>query len=547
MLTTLFNFISLIFLFTTSVAGAESCSVSFDKINSSGLCNMAKVKELQESSLKSSSCDKRQLTKALSFFTSCEKMAEKTFSLCKEENVLDITQKLISYISFIKEANDHLQSKKSTHCSKDEALVNKLNPKGSLKVAALDSKGAKESLLKKKSIKKEESTLRINNKDFKQAHSQDKIKNKNTLKKIKSKNIARNLTSLIEDKALLKEALLDENISGSLFYGMTYFQKNLCRSALESGNEDGIEMACFRSINAAWFMDRDNSMSNATDNAAKALYILSSTQGRIVTTQICPGVFVTVAHGAITEDVLSYTGEALKKFLASKKGNRIRIYPFPMIKRKYLNGESINFEYFGKRLSEHSAWNEHPADYLIIKVKPSEAKKYANSKGFNYNSKHYVTPVSASLKEIQQASNSGGIDIYLYRGKTRFWWDEKAKTPVINEEGEFDERFKSGDLAKIFNVPQKVNVPCEIGGGYDYSVTNSCPSENGVSSSPYIFKKNNKFYLVGIHNSGSGERKKVFSNNHRGDTNFLRSAAFCEDYKKACGKPCVTLTSLLSI
>ncbi len=539
----LFNFISLLFLFTTCVAGAESCSVSFNKIKNSGLCNMVRVKELQESSLDSSLCDKRQFTKSLSFFASCEKMAEETFSFCKKENAIDITQELISYIGFIREARGHLQSRLLAPCSKDEVVASKLKAKDLSKMGVLVSgiKGIKDFFFKKKNVKKEKKALnKINKKDFNKTSSQ----NKNTTKKTKS--VARNLTSLIDNKALLKEALLDENVPGSIFYGMTYFQKSLCKNALNSGNIDGIKAACFQSINAAWFMDRDNSMSDATDNASKALYIFSSIKGNVVTTQICPGVFVTVAH-ALNDDVLSYKGEALKKFLASDEGGRVRIYSFPMTLFMQLDGNVLNFEYFGKSLSGLKAWNDPDNDYLIVKVNPLEAKAYAGAMGFNYNSKHYITPVLASGEEIKQASDNGQIDIYLYRGKTQYGWDEEAKTPVIDEEGNFDETSSRLDFGRIFHTPQRVNVRCEIGGSSNYFITNSCPSEKGVSSSPYIFKKNNKFYLVGIHQSGSGRRENYFSSNQDGGTNFLRSAAFCEDYKKACGKPCVTLKKVLAI
>ncbi len=540
MILALFKFTLFLFLFTTSVARAESCSVSFNKIKNSGLCNMVRVKELQDSSLGSSSCNKRQLTKSLSFFTSCEKMAEETFSFCKKENAIEITQELISYISFIKEARSHLQSRVLAPCSKDEAVVSKLKAKGSFKMGVLASgiKGIKDFFFKKKKVKKEERALhKTNKKDFNKTSFQDKTKNK---------NIARNLTSLAENRDLLKEALLDENISGSIFYEMTYFQKSLCRNALKSGNIDGIKAACFKSINAAWFMNRDNSMSDAIDGASKALYIFSSTQGTGVIAQICPGVFITAAHG-ITEGVLSYKGEALKKFLASSNGNRVRIYSFPMTRGMYFNGQFINFEYFGKSLSGYLAWNDPANDYLILKVNPSEAKTYAGAKGFYYNPKYYITPVSASAEEIKQASDNGQIDIHLYRGKTRFDWDEQAKTPVTNDKGKFDITTFNRDLGRIFNIPQRVNERCEIGGGYSYSITNSCPSEKGVSASPYIFKKNNKFYLVGIHKSGSGKRENYFFSSQDGGTNFLQSTAFCEDYKKACGKPCVTLKKVLAI
>ncbi len=540
MILALFKFTLFLFLFTTSVARAESCSVSFNKIKSSGLCNMVRVKELQDSSLGSSSCNKRQLTKSLSFFTSCEKMAEETFSFCKKENAIEITQELISYISFIKEARSHLQSRVLAPCSKDEAVVSKLKAKGSFKMGVLASgiKGIKDFFFKKKKVKKEERALhKTNKKDFNKTSFQDKTKNK---------NIARNLTSLAENRDLLKEALLDENISGSIFYEMTYFQKSLCRNALKSGNIDGIKAACFKSINAAWFMNRDNSMSDATDGASKALYIFSSSQGTGVIAQICPGAFITVAHG-ITEDVLSYKGEALKKFLASSNGNRVRIYSFPLTSFMHLDGNVLNFEYFGTRLSKYLAWDDPSQDYLILKVNPSEAKAYAGAMGFNYNSKYYITPVSASAEEIKQASDNGQIDIHLYRGKPQYDWDEQAKTPVVDKNGKFDRDPSRLDFGRIFHTPQRVNERCEIGGSYSYSITNSCPSEPGVSGSPYIFKKNNKFYLVGIHKSGSGKRENFFSNNHRGGTMLVRSAAFCEDYEKACGKPCVTLKKVLAI
>ncbi len=102
-------------------------------------------------------------------------------------------------------------------------------------------------------------------------------------------------------------------------------------------------------------------------------------------------------------------------------------------------------------------------------------------------------------------------------------------------------------LSKIFDVPQRVNVRCEIGFGGRNFIRHSCPTENGVFSSPYIFKKNKKFYLVGIHHSGNGRREEKFYNNHNGSATCLLSAAFCKDYEKACGKPCLTLEKVLSI
>ncbi len=218
---------------------------------------------------------------------------------------------------------------------------------------------------------------------------------------------------------------------------MTDLQKSLCKKVLKSGDEKGIRAACLQSINAAWFLDRDNSMSDVNDDASKALYILSSKRGRVVLTQICPGVFVTVAHAAISNKVLSYKGEALKKFLASRAGERIRIYSFPYTRGKYFNGESINFEYFGERLSKPEAFNNPFDGYLILKLKPLEAKAYAKSKGFRYNPEYYITPVSAFAEKIKRASDNKEIDIHLYRGRTRFNFDNEAKTPVINEEGHF--------------------------------------------------------------------------------------------------------------
>ena len=304
----------------------------------------------------------------------------------------------------------------------------------------------------------------------------------------------------------------DYNLRRDPLKGMSYLQESLCRNAIESGNPEYIKVGC-GNTNIAWYTDRDNSMSDAEPEIQKAMVVVFAGMGAILQgIQVCPGVYLTTAHG-----VLEDPNQVRTKVGPGSYRTSVVAYPMK-VENIMLAEQDKNF--ISPRLRKPKLWNKdhpdfHSSDYVFIKVDNP------------LRPKNFVRLVRASFAELK------GQDVHLYRGKSRY-----------KKQGEQGLNFSEGEaiprdpelLVPIYKSPQKVNQPCALNGQKGPFIFSDCPTEASVSGSPYILKNQGKSYVVGM------VTMSILANLEATKTvkgsPMLKASEFCEDYKKACGQPC---------
>ena len=154
---------------------------------------------------------------------------------------------------------------------------------------------------------------------------------------------------------------------------------------------------------AGWYQDRDNSMSpvSTRKGVGAAMAIIDSKIGYTQGIQVCPGVYLATAHGALdSPQKARKEGRALR----DPNNNMQYIDPYPMSDDKYMKIENARFT--SPRLRDPSTWRNPSTDYVFIKVdnplKPN----------------HFVRPVRGSNQRLIDASRRGEIDVHLYRPQT---------------------------------------------------------------------------------------------------------------------------------
>ncbi len=283
--------------------------------------------------------------------------------------------------------------------------------------------------------------------------------------------------------------------------------------------------------NAAWYEDRDNSMSPVSTKegvgAAMATFwtLNSFTQG----IQVCPGVYLATAHG-----VLDDPRKARKenRSLREPVRNSVRVAAYPINPKNVTRASQSNSQFVSPRINNPSVWDEPSTDYVFVKV----------DKALRPN--NFVRPVRGSTQRIVNASRSGEIDVHLYRPKTRFNTDSSG-TPDFNPQTLSQQT--PNDIADLYQSPLRVNEPCElldIYWSFGSFVTSYCPVEQAVSGSPNIATINGEDYLVGLQTRGDN---RTYSKSSKDNFNnpFVVSSEFCNDYKSVCGQPCAELDEVL--
>ena len=276
---------------------------------------------------------------------------------------------------------------------------------------------------------------------------------------------------------------------------------------------------------AAWYPDRDNSMSpvSTEDGVGAAMAIIDSKVGYSQGIQVCPGVYLATAHGALDDPQKAREeGRALR----DPNNNMQYIDPYPMNDDKYMKIENAIFT--SHLLRYPSTWRYPSTDYVFIKVdnplKPN----------------HFVRPLRSSDQRLIDASRRGEIDVHLYRPKTVFYTDSEG-TPIFSK----DFQAKTFEqVSPLYDTPMRVNQPCQTVQGYDGLIGSDCPTEQAVSGSPKVTSINGQDYLVGMHIHGRAISEESFEKAFLPNA-FVPSSHFCDDYESVCGQPCAELDEVL--
>ena len=295
----------------------------------------------------------------------------------------------------------------------------------------------------------------------------------------------------------------------------------------------------------AWYKDRDNSLVDSDDPAAKATVVVSTKAGKSLGVQVCPGVFLSTAHGVLNSP---QAHKENARPIGGSSNQRVRLYTFPLTNKKHLNDKSLEFKYISPRLNNEKNWKNPETDYVFIKTDPQKAEAHAKTTGFNYSSKNFIQPIDYNEDRLIELSGDETIDVHLYRGYT-FYETDKEGFPVRKAEQFDDSRLNSRikDVKAKYKKPQKVRDRCELAKARDDfgKVYHNCPTEKGTSGSAYASYIGEKQYLIGI--TAEGRSSVIDSSEGFGwGSDFLKSDQFCKDYQKACGQPCVDLDATLS-
>ena len=105
--------------------------------------------------------------------------------------------------------------------------------------------------------------------------------------------------------------------------------------------------------NATWYQDRDNSMSpvSTDEGVGAAMAIIDSKVGYSQGIQVCPGVYLATAHGAL-DDPRKARKEG--RSLRDPNNNMQYIDPYPMSDDEYMEIENARFT--SPRLRDPSTW-----------------------------------------------------------------------------------------------------------------------------------------------------------------------------------------------
>ena len=277
---------------------------------------------------------------------------------------------------------------------------------------------------------------------------------------------------------------------------------------------------------AAWYQDRDNSMSPVSTKkgvgAAMASVFTKNGVGQGI--QVCPGVYLATAHGVLDNPKEARREERPQE---TPSGNTHGMSPYPLSRETVMTAKNDS-SYVSPRIGNPSAWTDSSTDYVFIKVvnplKPN----------------HFVRPVRGSNQRLIDASIRGEIDVHLYRPQTIFYKDESG-TPIFSK-GYQAKTFKQTSF--LYDAPMRVNKPCQTVQYYEGLIGSDCPSEKGVSGSPKVTSINGQDYLVGMHIEGNAISEESFEKASLPNA-FVPSSHFCDDYESVCGQPCAELDEVL--
>ena len=309
-------------------------------------------------------------------------------------------------------------------------------------------------------------------------------------------------------------------VSPDLHSGMRGGDERAVRSSDGGGSRpDGIDCMsnperCVHK--AAWYQDRDNSMSpvSTEEGVGAAMATLMTQIGVGQAIQVCPGVYLATAHGVL-DNPNKAKGEAPYWHMFG--------YPMSRDTRMTLPDKSTMIS---PRLNNATAWSDPTTDYVFFKVSdPIRPDKF-------------VRPIKSSNQRLVDASKNGEIDVHLYRPQTRFDTDSKG-TPDFNSK-----MVGGSEMTRRYQAPMKVNQPCELKFFSSNLLGSSCPNENNVSGSSEVTNINGQDYLVGLHIKGDAHSYERFSDDDIPNLS-IPSSEFCKDYESVCGEPCAELDEVL--
>ncbi len=277
---------------------------------------------------------------------------------------------------------------------------------------------------------------------------------------------------------------------------------------------------------AAWYQDRDNSMSpvSTKKGVGAAMATIFSKIGKSQAIQVCPGVYLATAHGVLDDPRKAKKDGRPQE---TPSGNMYGMSPYPLSRETVMRAKNDS-SYMSPRIENPSAWSDPTTDYVFIKVdnplKPN----------------NFIRPVRSSNQRLIEASSKGELDVYLYRPSTRFNTDSKG-TPDFNKKT-WAKRLD--DMKPLYQQPMRVNQPCQTVQGYEGLVGSDCPNEQSVSGSSEVTTINGQDYLVGMHIHGRAISEDSFEETPAPNA-FVPSSHFCDDYESVCGEPCAELDEVL--
>ena len=278
---------------------------------------------------------------------------------------------------------------------------------------------------------------------------------------------------------------------------------------------------------AAWYQDRDNSMSPVSTKrgVGASMATIFSKVGKTQAIQVCPGVYLATAHGVLDDPKKARKD---KRPQDTPSGNMYGMSLYPLSRKTIMTAKNDS-SYVSPRIENPFTWSDSTTDYVFISVdnplRPND----------------FVIPVRSSNKRLIEASRRGEIDIHLYRPQTRFDKDSKG-TPIFSkglQANTFDE------MKPLYQAPMRVNQPCQIVRGYEGLIGADCPTEQAVSGSTYSANIDGQDYFVGLHIHGRAVSEESF-NPEALPNAFVPSSHFCKDYESVCGIPCAYLDEVLS-
>ena len=281
---------------------------------------------------------------------------------------------------------------------------------------------------------------------------------------------------------------------------------------------------------AAWYQDRDNSMSPVSpeEGVGAAMATFWTLNGFSQGIQVCPGVYLATAHGVLDDPL-----EARKanRPLRGPLQNSVTVAAYPINPENVTRASQSDSQFVSPRIGNPSAWRDPSTDYVFVRVDKS------------IRPNNFVRPITSSDQRLFNASISGKIDVHLYRPQTRFNTDSNG-TPDFNSQTLSQQT--ANDVAALYQQPMRVNEPCKklFDPIYSLLIGSNCPTEQGVSGSSYVINSNNENYLLGLHISGDPNSYEKFSDDSV-PNGFIQSSHFCKDYESVCGQPCAELDEVL--
>ena len=276
---------------------------------------------------------------------------------------------------------------------------------------------------------------------------------------------------------------------------------------------------------AAWYQDRDNSMTavSTEEGVGAAMATFWSLNGFTQGVQVCPGVYLASAHGVLDDPNKARSeGRDLREPMSSF----MTAVAYPMGPSNGMNVSS-NSQFISPRLRDPSTWSDPTTDYVFVTVDNP------------LRPNNFVRPVRGSDQRLVEASNSGEMNVHLYRPQTRFNTDSKG-TPDFNAETWASD---IQEVEPLYQAPLRVNEPCSASTNYGLIGTD-CPVEQAVSGSPGVTNIDGTDYLVGMHTKGNPRSYESTSDSDRLN-GYIQSSHFCEDYESVCGQPCAELDEVL--